>query len=101
VRELAFGWRERGRCWKCWSGHYFDVKRRSVGIVPLQERNGHIVDGNPALRPAFRVAVMSMAVKDGVDRKTPQRLFQPAAAQERINLQGLPLDSFRDGRVME
>ena len=49
----------------------------------------------------FGTSAVSVAVKNGGHWITIERLFESAAAEERINLQRLRLDGGLNGRIVE
>ena len=57
--------------------------------------------GASVARPSFGLAVVRVAVEDRGHRVARERLLQPAAAEERINLERLALDRRLDRGVVQ
>ena len=58
-------------------------ERRPIRKVVREQRRRHVVDRDAALGLPLQAAVMGVAVEHHVDRVAVERVFQPAAAQER------------------
>src|SRR6187402_1007107 len=71
-----------------------------IGEDLAHQRGRDVVDGNAVARAALGRAVMGVSVDYGADGVAGNRIFEPAAPEERIDLERLPLDRGLDRRVV-
>jgi hypothetical protein len=82
-------------------GYFKDAERRLIGKRAHQQRHGHIENRDTRARSALERPVVRMPMEHHVDRMTVQRLFQPAGAKVRVDLQRLALHRPLDWRIMK
>lgn len=72
-----------------------------IRLTPAQERKRDVVDGGVSSGPSFQHAVVRVPMENGCHRVPIDGLFEPAAAKERIDLNGFSFDSGPNRRIVK